>query len=312
MANEAGQAAEDYPRTFIEFQERFSSEEACRSYLERLRWPEGFRCPACGFERAWRTSRGNWYCSRCSRQTAVTAGTIFEGTRKPLRLWFLVMWHVTSQKTGVSAQSLQRVLGFTRYETAWMWLHKLRRAMVRPGRDRLSREVEVDETYVGGEEPGVSGRETLTKSIVVIAAEVRGRGIGRIRLGSVADVSGTSLVPFVEEAVEPGSVVRTDGWGGYEALKTKGYRHEVTKIARTGRLAHELLPRVHRVAALLKRWLLGTHQGAVGPYYLAYYLDEFTFRFNRRSSRQRGKLFYRLVQQALLVDPVTWDDIPGG
>jgi transposase-like protein len=181
--------------------------------------------------------------------------------------------------------------------------------MVRTGRDRLSGEVEVDETYIGGVEPGVSGRERGNKSIVVIAAEVRGRSIGRIRLRSVADVSAESLVPFVEEVVVPGSLVHTDGWGGYGSLEGKGYRHRITHVKRSGRLAHELLPRVHRVAALLKRWWLGTHQGAIGPGHLEYYLDEFTFRFNRRTSLQRGKLFYRLVQQAMLADPISWDEV---
>jgi transposase-like protein/ribosomal protein L37AE/L43A len=300
----AATTEEDYPRNFLEFQERFGTEEACRTYLEQLRWPEGFRCPGCGGDRAWRMGRGLLLCSKCRRQTSVTAGTIFQDTRKPLRLWFLVMWHVTSEKGGVSAQSLQRLLGFTRYETVWVWLHKLRRAMVRPGRDRLFGEVEVDETYVGGEEPGVSGRETQTKSIVAVAAEARGRAIGRIRLRIVADISADSLVGFVEEAVAPGSLVVTDGLSSYSALEAKGYRHKVTQIKGSGRQAPDLLPRVHRVAALLKRWLLGTHQGSVRAYYLDYYLDEFTFRFNRRTSRQRGKLFYRLVQQALLVDHV--------
>jgi transposase-like protein/ribosomal protein L37AE/L43A len=302
---------EDYPRNLVEFQERFGSEEGCRAYLEKIRWPLGFRCPACKGDRGWRTRRGLWMCSGCSRQTSVTAGTVLQDSRKPLRLWLLVMWHVTNTKNGISAQSLQRELGFDRYETVWVWLHKLRRAMVRPGRERLSGQVEVDETYVGGVEPGVSGRETVTKSIVAIAAEVRGRNIGRIRLGTVDDAGAACLIPFVEATVEPGSVVRTDGWSGYEPLVDKGYKHRIIPVRRSGRNAHELLPRVHRVAALLKRWLLGTHQGAVRPQHLDYYLDEFTFRFNRRSSRQRGKLFYRLVQQTLLVDPVTWHAVRG-
>jgi len=304
-----GQSNEDYPATFLEFQERFATEESCRAYLERLRWPEGFACPACASVGGWRTKRGQWFCSRCSRQTSATAGTIFDGTRKPLRLWFLVMWHVTSQKTGVSALSLQRLLGFTRYETTWVWLHKLRRAMVRPGRDPLTGEVEVDETYLGGAESGVSGRKTETKAIVVIAAEIKGTAIGRIRLRSVPDVSAASLVPFVQDAVAPGSVVCTDGWRGYEGLAQRDYRHRVTHISRTGRLAHELLPRVHRVASLLKRWWLGTHHGRIEASHLDYYLDEFTFRFNRRSSRRRGKLFYRMVQQAVQVDALSWREI---
>jgi transposase-like protein len=219
------------------------------------------------------------------------------------------MWLVTSQKNGISALGLQRELGIGRYETVWTWLHKLRRAMVRPGRDRLSGRVEVDETYVGGDEPGVHGRETETKSIVAVAAEEDGKGIGRIRLHRVEDVSAASLIPFVEEAVTPGSVVHSDAWPAYGGLGAKGYKHEVTNINRSGRLAHELMPRVHRVASLLKRWWLGTHQGAIRPDHLDYYLDEFTFRFNRRNSRKRGKLFYRLVQQAVDVDPVHWVDV---
>ena len=173
----------DYPRTFQEFDVRFVSEEACREYLRRLRWPQGFQCPHCGVPgEPWMTARGVLHCRACQGQTSVTAGTVFEGTRKPLRTWFLAMWFVTSQKHGASALGLQRVLGLGSYQTAWAWLHKLRRAMVRPGRDRLTGPVEVDETYVGGPEEGVRGRETLDKTPVVIAAEARGRGIGRIRL----------------------------------------------------------------------------------------------------------------------------------
>jgi transposase-like protein len=224
-------------------------------------------------------------------------------------MWFQAMWFVTNQKLGGSALGLQHLLGLGSYQTAWTWLHKMRRAMVRPGRDRLSGCIEVDETYVGGHEEGVSGRETKTKSIVVIAAEESGRGIGRIRLRRVLDVSAPSLIPFVEEVVRPGSVVHTDGWAGYNGLEAKGYSHKITKIKRSEKLAHELMPRVHRVAALLKRWILGTHQGSVSDKHLDYYLDEFTFRFNRRHSRARGLLFYRLVQQAAQVAPVTYRQI---
>lgn len=305
--------SEDYPGDLVEFGERFTSEAACRAYLERIRWPNGFRCPACGAERAWPTGRqGVLECAGCHHQTSVTAGTIFEGTRKPLRLWFLAMWLITSEKNGISALGLQRELGFTRYETVWTWLHKLRRAMVRPGRDRLSGRVEVDETYLGGEAEGTRGRGAKNKFIVVIAVEEDGAGMGRIRLRRVEDVSRGSLIPFVQDVVEPGSVIHTDGWSGYARLRSHGYTHEMTNVSRSEELAHELLPRVHRVAALLKRWLLGTHQGSVGGNHLDYYLDEFTFRFNRRKLRKRGKLFYRLVQQAVQVDPVSWEDVAAG
>src|SRR3954467_11711601 len=185
----------DYPRTFQEFEVWFGSEAACRAYIRRLRWPDGFVCPACGvMDDPSEMSRGLLLCRACGRQVSLTAGTIFQDTRKPLRLWFLAMWFITSQKNGVSALGLQRVLGLGGYETAWTWLHKLRRAMVRPGRDRLAGSVEVDETYIGGPEEGMRGRQTETKAIVVVAAEKNGSGIGRIRLQRVMDVSGNSLI----------------------------------------------------------------------------------------------------------------------
>ena len=222
------------------------------------------------------------------------------------------MWYVTSQKSGGSALGLQQVLGLGSYQTAWSWLHKLRRAMVRPHRDRLNGCVEVDETYVGGEEEGVRGRPTEDKAIVAVAAEEHGRGIGRIRLRRVPDASSQSLHPFIEESVRPGAVVHTDGWKGYNDIAKKGYTHEVTILRQSDDPAHKLMPRVHRVASLLKRWLLGTHQGAVSEKHLDYYLDEFTFRFNRRRSRARGLLFYRLLQNAVQVDPVPYRRLVGG
>ena len=309
MAKDGTRAAEDYPATLLEFEDRFATEAACREYLERLRWPDGFRCPSCAHPQGWATRRGTWFCAKCRRQTSATAGTIFEGTRKPLRLWFRIMWLVTSQKTGASALGLQRQLGLRRYETVWTWLHKLRRAMVRPGRERLVGAVEVDETYVGGVEPGKAGREHGNKALVAIAAQVDGDGIGRIRLRRIPDASSRSLEAFVKEAIEPGSTVITDGWEGYPGVKELGYKHKVRVISGSGKTASALLPRVHRVASLLKRWLLGTHQGAVSRDHVDYYLDEFTFRFNRRTSSHRGKLFYRLVQQAVTVGPVSWSDV---
>ena len=247
---------------------------------------------------------GGWLrCRACRRETSITAGTIFEGTRKPLRTWFLAMWFVTSQKNGVSALGLQRALGLGSYETSWTWLHKLRRAMVRPGRDRLAGEIEADETYVGGPEEGKRGRAVESKAIVAVVAEQRGRGIGRIRLRRVKDVSAESLLAFLQEAVEPGATIHTDGWRGYAGLPAAGYRHQVTVISGGSELAHEVMPRVHKVAALLKRWLLGTFQGGIQHQHLDDYLDEFTFRFNRRRSQARGLLFHRLVQQAVAMEP---------
>ena len=290
----------DYPRTQVEFHEFFRDEAACLTYLERLRWPEGFQCPACrSGEEAKRWTRGRLVCRGCGHEASVTAGTIFEGTRKPLRHWFLAAWDVTSQKYGASALGLQRVLGLRSYETAWAWLHKLRRAMVRPDRDRLKGREEIDETYVGGEEAGVRGRETERKSIVVIAVELKRRKTARVRLRVVRDVSAETLTPVVQEVVESGSTVLTDAWGGYAWLYKVGFKHQVEVLSESPDPAHVVMPHVHRVASLLKRWWLGTHQGAISREHLAYYLDEFTFRFNRRGSGARGLLFYRLLSQAV-------------
>jgi hypothetical protein len=306
-------AGVDYPGTWAALLEWFPDEAACLAYLDRLRWPDGFVCPRCGAVKGWRLADGRWSCGGCARKVSVTAGTIFHRTRTPLRTWFAAVWFVTSQKHGVSALGLQRALGLGSYDTAWAMLHKLRRAMVRPGRERLRGDVEVDETYVGGEEPGVHGRQTRRKSIVAIAVEVhQPRGFGRARLQRVPDVSGASLVPFVCSVVEPGSVVRTDGWGAYNTLPDHGYTRSRTVLSASPDPAHVSMPAVHRVASLLKRWLLGTHQGSVQPEHLDAYLDEFTFRFNRRTSRRRGLLFYRLLEQAVVTEPAPYRAIVGG
>ncbi len=294
----------DYPRTFDEMDDWFRTEAQCRNYIRGLCWPNGFVCERCGVAgEPWVTARGVFRCKACDGSTSLTAGTVFQDTRKPLRTWFLAMWFITNQKNGMSALGLQRALGLGSYETAWTWRHKLRRAMVRPGRDRLAGEIEVDEAYVGGPEAGKRGRASEKKSIVVAATEKNGRAIGRIRLKRVKDVSAESLMDFIREAVEPGATIHTDGWKGYAGLSAAGYKHRITVISSGEEQAHEVMPRVHSVAALLKRWLLGTLQGGVQHQHLDYYLDEFTFRFNRRRSNTRGLLFYRLAQQAVAAAP---------
>ena len=301
---------EGYPMNVIEFERQFSTEDACSQYLAQVRWPEGYRCPRCQHRKAWLTKRSLFHCAACGYETSVIAGTIFQDTRKPLQLWFRAIWYIVGQKNGVSAKGLQRVLGFTRYETIWIWLHKLRIAMVRPGRERLSGTVEVDETYIGGERPGKRGRGAAGKSLVLIAVEDKGKQIGRIRLRRISNASASNLIMAVKESVEPGSLVRTDGWGGYGPVSEEGFRHTI--IRKSADVGENLLPLVNRGASLLKRWLLGTHQGAVRPSHLDYYLDEFTFRFNRRKSYSRGKLFFRLLQQAVCIAPVPGNEIRGG
>jgi len=296
---------EDYPRNLSELEERFTTEAACVQYLTQLRWPAGFRCPHCGHGKAWPLKTGLLRCVACDYKASVIAGTVFERTRKPLVLWFRAIWWVTSQKSGASAKTVQRILELGSYQTAWAWLHKLRRAMVRPGRDQLSGSIEVDETYVGGEKPGKRGRGAAGKSIVMVAVQQKaGEGIGRIRLGVVPDASQDSLTAFVADAAVPGSTIRTDDWSGYAGLSAKGYGHVVAPT-------HELKS-AHLVVSLLKRWLGGTHQGAVSSEHLVYYLDEYTFRFNRRTSEHRGKLFYRLLQNAIAIEPVTYRQMAKG
>lgn len=304
---------EDYPKTLLELEGQFATDEQCRAYLAALRWPDGFVCPSCGGRKAWPAQRGRLICAACRHQATVTAGTIFQDSRLSLRLWCRAIWHVTSQKNGASALGMQRVLGLGSYQTAWTVLHKLRRAMVRPGRDKLSGRVEVDETQVGGVTPGQKGRGVPSKALVVIAAEEAGAGIGRIRLARIPDGSADHLQRFIQGAIVQGSSVHTDGWKPYQGLDDLGYQHEVSKLkGHKKSAATELLPRVHRVASLLKRWLLGTHQGAIAQEHLDYYLDEFTFRFNRRTSSSRGKLFYRLAQQAVQVPPAPYRTLVGG
>lgn len=283
----------------------FATKKTASATLSTCDGATGFSAAAAGKrENRGMERRGVLLCQHCHAEMRLTAGTIFEGTRKPLKVWFLTMWELTTQKYGANALGLQRVLDLKSYTTAWAWLQKLRRAMVRPGRDRLGGSVQVDESYVGGEENGVKGRKTIKKAIVVIAVEAKEEAIGRIRLRHVADLSATSLQSFITDVVHHGSTVQTDGLRSYAGLSSLGFQHKVTVLSGSHDPAHVQMPHVHRVASLLKRWLMGTLQGSVSRQHLPYYLDEFAFRFNRRTSRARGMLFYRLVEQSLLTSPV--------
>lgn len=300
-------AGHDYPGSYAELLAWFPDEAACVDYLEWLRWPDGFRCPRCVSRSGWRLSSGRWECSVCGRQASVTAGTMFDRTRTPLRMWFAAAWLMTSQKQGVSALGVQRALGLGSYQTAWAMLHRYRTAMVRPGRERLGGHVEVDETFVGGVEEGRHGRAAETKSLVAIAIEIKHpKGFGRVRMQRVDAIRKESLIPFITGAVESGASVHTDGNQAYWTVPDHGYQHERTVLSQQNNPAHVVMPGVHRVASLLQRWLLGTHQGRVSPEHLDAYLNEFTFRFNRRRSRRPGLLFYRLLQQAIVTDAITY------
>lgn len=303
-------ARPDFPRTLAEFQARFSTEEACRQYLVESRWPDGYSCPRCRHPEAYAvTRRALLQCASCGHQVSVTAGSVMHRTHMPLRHWFWAAYLTTTHTPGFSALQLQRQLGLTRYETAWAMLQKLRRAMVRPERDRISGTVEVDESYVGGVEEGRGGgrKRDSGKAIVVAAVEVRGRASGRIRLGVVPDLSGPSLVGFVEAAVAPGSVVRTHGWQGYAPLRKKGYEHRPTTQG-ASRNAATLFPRVHRVFSHLKTWLWGTHRG-VSNKHLPHYLNEFVFRYNRRRTPMAA--FQSLLGLTSQHEPTTYKMLYG-
>lgn len=297
-----------FPRSTGEFQSWFVTDEDCLDYLNWLRWPQGFVCPRCQNPGGWAVADGGFKCASCKARTAVTAGTLFDRRRTPLTVWFAACWMFSSQKDGVSAQSLQRALEIGSYPTAWAMLHRLRAVLVRPGRDRLTGIVEVDETYFGGEEPGLrGGRQKGKKVLAGVAVERREpRGFGRCRIGVLTDASATSLGQFVTENVEPGSTLVTDGWSSYPPAVRDHYVHKPINVKRSGQPAHVVLPGVHRVASLAKRWVLGTHQGSVADAHLQSYLNEFVFRFNRRRSHSRGLVFYRLLELAVDHDPVRY------
>ena len=307
-------AGAHYPRSLGELRSWFTSDADCLDYLEWLRWPHGFICPECAQPGGWRLGDGRWRCASCRSCTSPTAGTIFDRTRTPLTVWFLASWLFATQKDGISAQSLQRELEIGSYQTAWAMLHRLRTVLVRPGRERLAGRVEVDEMFVGGEEPGLrGGRQRGKKALVGVAVEVHEpRGLGRCRMRVIPDASAASLHLLVADHVEQGATVVTDAWAGYLGIERLGYEREAHS-QRGARLRGEdpygMLPGVHRVASLAKRWLLGTHQGSVDDGHLQAYLDEFVFRFNRRTSRNRGLVFHRVMELAVGHEPVRYRDL---
>ena len=307
-------AGRHYPRSTGDLLAWFPTDEDCLDYLEWLRWPGGFVCPRCGHQGGWRLADGRYWCAGCDARSSVTAGTIFDRTRTPLTVWFMATWMFATQKDGVSASHVQRALEIGSYQTAWAMLHRLRSVLIRPGRERLSGVVEVDETFIGGEEPGLrGGRARGKKTLVGVAVELKQpKGYGRCRMAPLTDAGAVSLGAFLADHVEPGATVITDGWQGYRGIDGLGYVHDRRSqraARRRGEDPAELLPAVHRIASLAKRWLLGTHQGSVDEAHLPSYLNEFVFRFNRRTSRSRGLVFYRVLELAVTHQPVRYRDL---
>lgn len=279
-----------FPKTLRQFQSDFATEEACEQYLTACRWPDGFICPRCENRRAYElVNQRRWQCAGCRHQVSLTAGTVLHRTKIPLTHWFWAAYLMTTDKRGVSALLLQRQLGLSCYETAWMMLHKLRRAMVNVGREPLHGEVEVDETWVGGEQAGLRGSRQLKgrrAALVLVAVERRGRGSGRVRMKVILDFKGTTIVPFVHQNVSPGSTIYTDGLKSFEGLTEAGFKH----LARTQPLrsalrkgAKSAVPLADRAIGNLQQWLIGTYHGVSRPQLQAY-LDEFVFRHNRRKT----------------------------
>jgi transposase-like protein len=309
---------QDLPRDLPTFLERFGTDQACRACLVRARWPEGFRCSGCGHDQAYSHKRRLIEeCTACGKQHSILAGTIFEQTKTGLARWFLAIYLVTSSKGGISAMELQRQMGFGSYGTAWAWLHKIRRAMVVPGRQPLGERVEADETLVGGARPGKPGRGAAGKTVVAGAVEsrrgqARGRRLGRLRLQAVRDASASSLVGFLGQNVLRPAEIATDGWSGYHGLEAAGYAHRPIPLARSWGDAALRLPAIHLVFGLAKRWLVGTHHGAVSAKHLQAYLDEYVFRFNRRTANSIAHRFARLIEQAVLTQPTTYRALSHG
>lgn len=295
----------NYPGNQMEFEAMFKTEQDCINYLVSIRWPNDFECPVCGSIRYWGKNKGRFECIDCHTETTVTNGTIFHKSTKPLLVWFRAIWWMVAQKNGVSAKGLQKILGLGSYQTAWTWLHKFRRLMILSGRSKLQGTVEVDEVFVGGKKQGKRGRGAEGKSLVAVAVEITGRKTGRMRLAKIPNASSESLHKFIDDNIEKPSKIITDGWLGYNGLSQIGYEHEIQESkVKVG--DEEILPNVHRISSLLKRWLLGTHQSYLNKNKLEYYLDEYVFRYNRRTSKSRGLLFLRLIEQAVIMAPVSY------
>ena len=292
----------------MEFEAMFKTEQNCIDYIESIRWKQGFVCPMCGSIRYWKKSKGRYECIDCGAETTVTNGTIFHKSTKPLVIWFHAIWWMVAQKNGVSAKGLQKILGLGSCQTAWTWLHKFRRLMILSGRNKLQGTVEVDEVFLGGKKSGKRGRGAEGKSIIAVAVEINGRKTGRMRLAKIPNATNEALNGFIESNIEKSSKIVSDAWTGYAGLDKLGYEHEIQNSSvKDG--DEEISPNVHRIASLLKRWLLGTHQSYLNKNKLEYYLDEYVFRYNRRTSTSRGLLFMRLIEQAVITAPVSYKEI---
>lgn len=289
----------EYPESIQEFSGKFKEEQDCYDYLMVIKFPEGFKCSVCKNDRYWKYKNPSIIrCTSCKVSYRVTAGTSFDNRHLPLRTWLYALWFMVSQKSGISALGLGREIGIERQKTTWKLLALIRKSMTQVGKDKLAGTVEIDEVFVGGVHKGKTGRGALGKELVLVAVEDKGKkGYGRIRMQIIQDATSATLLEAIQTMVEVGSSIRTDEFRSYDMLTKHNYKH--IKVPKNSAIGEDPTPLVHRIASLLKRWLLGTHQGGIHLENLQSYLDEYVFRFNRRTSHSRGKLFYRLVQAML-------------
>jgi len=287
-----------FPRTALEFEERFASEDDCRAFWVRARWNGCVTCQACGASKVWPLRGGELYeCAQCSHQTSLTSGTLLAGTRKPFKAWFRAIFEISVHRHGISAKDLQRIMGFGSYKTAWTWLHKLRRALVRPGREPLSAIVQLDEGLVGGK-----GSE---KSMVLVGAEPG----GRVRLAHAENNDEETLKRFADTQVAATAAVTTDGLASYNVRSLGQRPHEKTVQTPEQKRESDAVQHCHWAISNLKRWLLGTHHGAVSGKHLQAYLDEFAFRYNRRKTKGVGRIAARVLENLVTFKPVSMREL---
>lgn len=287
----------------VEFDRRFQQEQACLDYLFQLSWPQGFVCTDCGHPGYWKSARDLYLYQDCQKQVFGHSSTIFHGGKKPLTVWFKALWWFSTRKSGVNALALQQQLGLGSYRTPWCWLQKLRTCTIFTDRQLLSGEIDADEFYMGGGRSGKRGRGAAQKCKVAVAVERQGRKLGRLRMQVIEDCSSSQLLPFVQSNVVVGSQVATDGWKGYNGVE-KDFDHRRV-VSAHAEYKEIVLPGVHLVVSLVKRVILGTYQGRFTPEYLQRYLDEYVFRFNRRTCTSPGKRFWKIMQQAVGSPPIT-------
>lgn len=289
----------EFPKTATEFEARFATEEDCRAYWIEARWGGKPACARCHSTRMWTIREGTTFeCADCGHQTSLTSGTLLEKTHKPFKMWFRAIFEISTRRTGISGKDLQRIMGFGSYKTAWSWLHKLRAAMVRSDSEPLGPFVQIDEALVGG-------KGGPHKELVLVAAEAN----GRVRLAHVENNDKDTVKRFADGEIAAQAHVTTDGHAGYGAGSLGKRHHEAVVQTKAERRENDAVQGCHWTISLLKRWLLGTHAGAVRDKHLQAYLDEFAFRHNRRKTIGTVRIAARVIEKLVVHPPRTMRQI---